>query len=313
MSRVAVDQIRVSRAGHVEQVSRIHTHPVPLPTLGDDLAQPLVRVSSLLGEVREHRTLEVVVTLDLLELREDLLGVFDRPVREHDGVFDVVFDRVLGGGLDDQLAIMPELFLKSRVAVVPIRAALSELEFVGEGLTRRDSFKADSRHTIHVEWQEDAMPVDGCRFVEVVVHTNMRRLSFLHTDHRAREGAVVCDHLSSPSTDLAPFSADMKVDSSWRGGIQRCPGGVSSLSGPRQPGKDPQHSGRDASLKESASCPCRTWGLLAHLMSCPLKKRLPASAFCEGFCNDRVPRGDRIESTSHAMLFRAPKPHEQGV
>ena len=141
----------------------------------------------------------------------------------------------------------------------------------------------------------------------------MRRLSFLHTDHRAREGAVVCDHLSSPSTDLAPFSANMKVDSSWRGGIQRCPGGVSSLSGPRQPGKDPQHSGRDASLKESASCPCRTWGLLAHLMSCPLKKHLPASVFCEGFCNDRVPRGDRIESTSHAMLFRVPKPHEQGA
>ena len=46
------------------------------------------------------------------------------------------------------------------MSVVPVRAALTDREPIREGFTGRDAGEADSRYSIHLGWQNEAVPVD---------------------------------------------------------------------------------------------------------------------------------------------------------
>ena len=55
---------------------------------------------------------------------------------------------------------MARLLLQTRMAVIPIGARLPHWKLVYERFMRLDAWKADARHTIHLERQEQTMPVD---------------------------------------------------------------------------------------------------------------------------------------------------------
>ncbi len=45
--------------------------------------------------------------------------------------------------------------------MVPVGAALIDIELVGKGLAWSDAIKAQSGHAVHLRGQNDAVPVDG--------------------------------------------------------------------------------------------------------------------------------------------------------
>ena len=82
----------------------------------------------------------------------------------------VVGDRIGRRRVDDHRAVVAELLLQARMAVVPERAGLPDRELVDEGLARADAGEADTRNSVHLERQQDAVPVDRAALVEVVGH-----------------------------------------------------------------------------------------------------------------------------------------------
>jgi hypothetical protein len=73
----------------------------------------------------------------------------------------VVSDWVGFRRFENQWAIMAHLFLQAGVAVIPKGAGVLDRKLIGKCLTGLYAGKANSRHTIHLEWQEDAVPVNG--------------------------------------------------------------------------------------------------------------------------------------------------------
>ncbi len=63
---------------------------------------------------------------------------------------------------------MPELLLQSRMTVIPIGARLFDRETVSESLPRLDTGERHPRHAVHTERQQNAMPVNGCIFIQII-------------------------------------------------------------------------------------------------------------------------------------------------
>src|SRR5690606_3916122 len=82
------------------------------------------------------------------------------PVAEHDNMVTVGADRVGVGRVDNDGAIHALLFLEAGVAVVPVGAALFYVERVGKGFAGLDAGKAEAGHAIHLEREDQAVPVD---------------------------------------------------------------------------------------------------------------------------------------------------------
>ncbi|CAJ0737398.1 hypothetical protein R77592_04311 [Ralstonia mannitolilytica] len=156
--RDAVGQIGERCPGEIGQIGRVHAHLVPHGPLFHG------RLPAIVGNVAEevhHRRLVVVVVVALrLELGEDAHRIFVGPVRQQHAVIAVGPDRVTAGGIDDEGAIDPGHLLEARMRVVPVAAALSHLEAVGKGLAGRNAVEADARYAIHLERQDNAVPVD---------------------------------------------------------------------------------------------------------------------------------------------------------
>src|SRR3546814_6952891 len=87
----------------------------------------------------------------------------------------VIDNRVRALGVDDNGTVMSELLLQSRMAVIPICPRLNDREFIHEGRARLDARKADPRHTVHLERQQQAVPMDRAFDIEVVYHVEPRR------------------------------------------------------------------------------------------------------------------------------------------
>ena len=77
---------------------------------------------------------------------------------------------VTAGGIDDEPTIDPGHFLEARVRVIPVAAALLDLEAIREGLAGRDAVKADAGHAVHLKRHDDAVPVDRRRLAQAVGH-----------------------------------------------------------------------------------------------------------------------------------------------
>ena len=85
---------------------------------------------------------------------------------------------------------MPLLLLQTAVAVVPVGAALGDGEAVGKGLARFNSGKADARDAIHLEGQQDAVPMNRRGVGQAVGDANGGHLSLEPADQRARDGVI---------------------------------------------------------------------------------------------------------------------------
>src|SRR3546814_2478902 len=105
-------------------------------------------------------------------------------IRQNDDMLTVIGDRFGVRGVDDDRPIMAELFLKARVAVIPIGPRLDDRKFVDEGRSGPDPWKADARNPVHLEGQDQPVPVDRTVLVEVVDDGQACGLTLLQPDQR---------------------------------------------------------------------------------------------------------------------------------
>ncbi|MPM97902.1 hypothetical protein SDC9_145082 [bioreactor metagenome] len=88
------------------------------------------------------------------------------------------------GRVDDDRSIHACELLHAGVRVVPIGAALLDLEAIGEGLTGGNPVEADAWHTIHLIRKNDAVPVDGGGFAKLIGHSDRDGFTFAPTQCR---------------------------------------------------------------------------------------------------------------------------------
>src|SRR3546814_17983372 len=91
------------------------------------------------------------------------------PVAEHDHMFAIIGDRIGLGGIDHDRPVMALLLLETRVAVIPVGAALQQRKFVNEGGVRLDAWKADARNAVHLKRDNQPVPMDRAVFVESIL------------------------------------------------------------------------------------------------------------------------------------------------
>src|SRR5690625_5768344 len=81
--------------------------------------------------------------------------------------------------------------------VIPVSATLLHFEAIDEGFAGRYAFETDSRDAIHLKWKNDAMPMNGGGFLEVVLYPNRYGVTFAPSQSRRRQRAVkIGEHTS---------------------------------------------------------------------------------------------------------------------
>jgi len=154
----AVHQVGVGVRVDVRQVGGRHPHAAPGRAVAQGRTQPVV---AYVAEEVPYRPLVVVVVLrQLLQAGEQTRRIHVGPVGQEHHVVAVVGERLGCDGIDDQRPVHAALFLEAGVAVVPVGAALANIELVQVALAAADAIEAETGHTIHVRRQQDAVPVD---------------------------------------------------------------------------------------------------------------------------------------------------------
>ena len=74
--------------------------------------------------------------------------------------------------------------------VIPVGAALAQLEPVEKAFARRDAVETEAGHAIHPERQDDAVPVDRGGHTQAVGHAQVHRGALLPAQQRAGHAAV---------------------------------------------------------------------------------------------------------------------------
>ena len=180
LGAVAVDEIVEHHTGHVRNVGRVHAHPAPFGAV----RQALVLACEHPGE---RLALEVVVARLDLEIAQDLRRVEGAVIRKQDHVIAVVWRGVRPGGIDHDGAILPHPFLHARMAVIPVGAGLLDRELVCESRPRLDPGERDAGHAVHLERQDQPVPVDRALLGQPVGNCQFDVLPFTQADQRSRE------------------------------------------------------------------------------------------------------------------------------
>ena len=107
---------------------------------------------------------------------------------------------------------MTKLFLQARMAVIPIGTGLDNRELINEGRSRLDARKADTRHAVHLERQQQTVPVDRAVDVEIVDDAEPRGLALFQTNKRTRHSAVDPDGPAYFTVDPHCLPCDSKLD-----------------------------------------------------------------------------------------------------
>src|SRR5581483_6037283 len=141
-------------------------------------------------EVSDCSLIEVVVVRALLQFRKHARRTLVSPVCEHHDVFAVVLEGRRLARFDDEGTIQTELFLKSRMAVVPVRARLPHFEAIHVGLAWAYAVEAETWDSIHVRRQENAVPVNRRVLVQRVRHTHRDRVALSPAKSWRRNRAV---------------------------------------------------------------------------------------------------------------------------
>ncbi len=158
--RRPVHQVGIFRTGYIQDIPGTHSHSAPhagfaprgIPAHGFDI----------LEEVANGALVVVVVALRHFQIAEHVVGRIKGPVGEDHNVFAIVGHRFRLGRINDNRPIMAQLFLKARVAVVPVGAVLFDRKTVLKRFAGHDAGKADARNAVHLVRQNQTMPVNGC-------------------------------------------------------------------------------------------------------------------------------------------------------
>ncbi len=115
-------------------------------------------------------------------------------------------------GVDHQWSIDARLLLKPRMAVIPIRAVLPDLEAIDIHAVGRNAIKAQPRHAVHVGRQDDAVPVNGRGFVETVFYPQGDGVALAPAQQWAWNAAVDGHRGSGIAGDIDLGFADGQVE-----------------------------------------------------------------------------------------------------
>ncbi|MNS85645.1 hypothetical protein D3C72_1195180 [compost metagenome] len=203
---MAVDQIGIGRAVDVEDVARVHPHPAPHPALGQIHAVRPVQ------QARQRGLLHVEVAGALLQLGQDFVRMQEAPVRQDQHMLAVIADRIDARRVDDDGAIVAHGLLHPRMAVIPVGARLPDRELIDKGLARLDAWEADPRHPVHLERQQQAVPVDRGVLVQGVRHRQAHVLALAHPQQGRGQQAVDGEGVARSPADGEVGMAHRQVD-----------------------------------------------------------------------------------------------------
>ena len=183
----AIDEEGVGRPRNIRNIGRVHAHLAPF--------HPILEAHLAAGEQPAQRRALIVEigAAHLLELAENFLARHFAMVGEDDHMLAVERDRVGTGRINHDGSVEPCLLLLARMAVIPVGARLQDREFVYEGRTRLDAREADAGHAVHLERQNEPVPVNRAILVEIVGHCETDVLALLEADERCGHGAVDAD------------------------------------------------------------------------------------------------------------------------
>ena len=184
---------------HIGQIGRVHAHIAPIQAVLDRRAPT---ISLGVAENIDKRPLFVIVIAWIgLEVAQHAVGIFGRRVAKQQHIISVEGDGMGFGGINHQSA-QDALVLRARMTVIPVSAALPDVERVRIGLPRLDSKKAvKPRRAIHNPRQHNSVPVNGCVFLRFVRHDDRGLLAFLEPQGRTRDPAINGEFLDQFAMD----------------------------------------------------------------------------------------------------------------
>src|SRR6516164_8445697 len=158
------------------------------------------------------RALPVIVVVALeFQIADDRVGTLVGPVRQHDNVIAIEALRVADFGFDDDRPINTRLFLKPRIAVIPVGAALMHRKAVDEGFAGRDAAEAEARHAVHGRGRAHAMPVDRARLSQTIGDGKRHGIAFAPAQYRSRDLAVDAGRGHRPAGDVHRHRPDLEL------------------------------------------------------------------------------------------------------
>src|SRR5690606_38990622 len=115
--------------------------------------------------------------------------------------------------IDDDWPVQAGLLLEQGMAVVPVRAGLSEGEAGEPALARGDAVEAHAGYPVHVGRQQQAMTVDGAgRIWQVVADADADDVALAPAQQRCRHRAVDRHGRTRTAGDVEHGRADGKVE-----------------------------------------------------------------------------------------------------
>ena len=136
----------------------------------------------------------------------------EAPVRQDQNVLAIIGGRLRPGRIDDDRTIVAHGLLQAGVAVVPVGAGLPDREFVDEGLARLDAREADPRDAVHLERQQNAMPVDRGVLVQRIGHRQACGLTLAKSQQRCRQKTIDGHGMAGATSDGKRRMAHRQVD-----------------------------------------------------------------------------------------------------
>ena len=107
------------------------------------------------------------------------------------------------------------------MAVVPVGAVLANRELDLEGVAGIDAGKHDPGDAVHLERQQDAVPMDRRGLVEMVVHAQAGGLALPKFYQWPGDGVVDGNRRGPPACNVDDLAADMHVHVHIAGGAAR--------------------------------------------------------------------------------------------
>jgi len=154
---LSVEQVGVGGAANVGKIGGVHVHFSPHFPIRDG-GRPTV-LADVINEVADGALVQVVVTGLFLEFLHDPRWVFIRPVGQHHHIVAVIAEGFGILCIDDQRAVDADLLLEPGMTVIPVGAVLFDLERINVQAARFDAVKTQTRYTVHVHRQNDAVPM----------------------------------------------------------------------------------------------------------------------------------------------------------
>ena len=211
-----VHQVGIGVAGHVRQVALAHAHAVPHVPVLERFDHPFV--AKIAQRVEYGAFIEIVVMAEFFQCGVNMLRIFIAPVREQNHFVTVrVITRfgVCGrfAWVNHDGAINSGLFLKAGMAVIPVGATLFHGKAIGKGFAGGDAIEGQSRHAVHLEGQQNAVPVYGAGFRQQVGHLEGDGVTFFPAQGRAGNAAINGGGRAGLTGDIDVGSAQRQVKS----------------------------------------------------------------------------------------------------